>query len=402
MTGPTRRLLAAAAALIAVAVAAIAALGSYWESRADAELAAARDEIRARGLPEDLSEIDAYLDQVYGPVPAEQNGAAALTAAMAAIREIDDMSPVPLDEGDGYEDPAEVDRYLDAHGHLALPVQTALRDFRRFRFDSEWWTDDGPDTPSGLGFMQVAELFQLRAYQRRLAGDLPAALQEVGALVALGESLREVPRPLEQLCRLACLDAAATELRHLMERAEAPLELARAIPAVDVRPEFSAALATEAAFYRTVTKDVFAEVERAGQGFGLMPTGAAMKLDLARVLRLQMEAVDLARSIDRDTVAALRAREDAFVEDAGPIAKLLVTANSSILERVLHWEDKWALTQFGARILALRQQLGRWPNADELPEVPVSAADGSALRWAVVDGAFDTTLGESSWAIRAR
>jgi hypothetical protein len=402
MTGPTKRLLAATAALIAVAMAAIAALGAYWEARADAELTAAGDEIRARGLPEDLSGIDAYLEEAYGPIPPGENGAAALTAAMAAIQEIDDMSPAPLDEGDGYEEPEEVERFLDAYGHLALPVQVALRDFRRFRFDSQWWTDDGPDTPVGLNFMQVTDLFELRAYERRVAGDLPAALQEVIALVSLGESLREVPRPLEQMCRLACLDAAATELRHLMERADAPLELAGAIPTIDVRPEFAAALATETAFYRTVTKDVFAEVERSGKGFGLVPTGAAMKLDLARVLRLQLEAIDLARRIDRDTVAALRAREDAFLEDAGPIAKLLVTSNSRILERVLHWEDTWALTQFGARVLAQWRQLGRWPNAGELPEAPVSAADGSPLRWAVVDGSFATTLGETSWTIRAR
>ncbi len=395
-------MLAAAAALIAVAVASIAALGSYWDSVADAELEAARAAIRDRGLPEDLGEIDAYLERVYGPVPAAENGAPALTAAIGAINAIDDLLPHRLDDADGYEDPEEARRFLATHGHLALPVQVALRDFRRFRYESDWWTDEGPDTPAGLGFMQAANLLELRAWDRRLAGDLSAALQETSALVALGQSLREVPRPIEQMCRLACLDMATTQLRDLLELAEAPLELLTALPAIDVRPEFAAALATEAAFYRTVTKDVFAEIEESGSGLGLVPSGAAMKLDLARVLRLQLDAIDLAEKLDRDTVTALRAKEEAFVEDAGPLAKLLVTANSSILERVLHWEDKWALTQFGTAVLALRRQLGRWPLAGELPTAPTSAAEGSELHWSVTEEGFATTLGEATWTIRAR
>ncbi len=395
-------MLAAAAALVAVSVAGIAALGSYWDTLAETELQSARDAIRERGLPEDLGEIDAYLERVYGPVPAAENGAPALTAAIGAINAIDDLLPHRLDDADGYEDAEEAKRFLATHGHLALPVQVALRDFRRFRYESDWWTDEGPDTPAGLGFMEAANLLELRAWDRRLAGDLSAALQETNALVALGQSLREVPRPIEQMCRLACLDMAATQLRDLLELAEAPLELLAALPAIDVRPEFAAALATEAAFYRTVTKDMFEELERGGSGFGLVPSGAAMKLDLARVLRLQLEAIDLAAELDRETVATLRAKEAAFVEDAGMLAKLLVTSNSSILERVLTWEDKWALTRFGAQVLALHRQLGRWPHADELPTAPTSAAEGSELRWSVTDEGFATTLGEATWTIRAR
>lgn len=402
MSGPTKRILASAAALAAVGVAAILALGAYWESLAEDDLQRVTREVEARGLPTGLDQLDEYLDRTYGPVPPAQNGAPALTEAMAAFGEIEDLTPELDESGRGYVEPDAVADYLEKHGHLVLPVQAALRDYSRFRFDSVWWSEDGPATPVGLGFSTISEVLAMRAHTKREAGDLAGALEEVGFLVSLGESLREVPRPLEQLVRLACLDRALTEMKELLAAAVAPRELASLIPGVDVRPAFSAALATEAAFYRTITRDVLEEADSAGWGLGLVPTRAAMKLDLARVLRLQLTAVDLVADLGPDTLDRMRSNEAAFLEEAGPLAKILMTSTSSMVEHVLEFEDERALVRFGTELLARRAELGSWPRGDELPERPTSAVDGAPLVLVEREAGLDLTLGSASWSLGDR
>jgi hypothetical protein len=382
---------------------ALASVGAWmlWDRGSRRALDAATARMEAAGMPRDFARLDAWLDQHFGPIPSGANGAPALRAALALAQELEDRLPLRVPEFGAAEPPAVDDaarRLVEEAADLFAKLGDALGR-ERYRFEVAWERGLEAETPIGFGYGQTFEFLMLRAAVHVADGDLDAALADVRAQVALGESLREFPRPLEQLLRIGSRNAADLALRTILVRTDDPRGALAAAGIEPVVDGIRQALRTEAAFVRHATSDLLEGASRESLGGLLLPS---LRGDLADLIEVLVTTCELASDPTPEDLTGIDALETAYAERAGLLGRLLATRSGFLIRLELEQRAQLMLTAAGADALAFHDRERRWPRAEELASRPTDPLSGAELT-ATLDGdALILRLGEAEWRLERR
>ncbi|MBM3289672.1 MAG: hypothetical protein FJY92_05930, partial [Candidatus Hydrogenedentes bacterium] len=229
-----RRLIAVVIGVPAVAIVIVVCMVVAWVLRTTGGVERRLEEIRAKGEPVTLAELERW----YPPVPDEENAALPLEKAFETLHlPRDPNAPVPLfNNVDGYpkwpvrgqplpkEVRAAIDTMIDENAECLAHIAEAAQ-FERCRFANSPLDDSESERDHVDALRALGGLLVLQTLARADSGDIDGALASVGVGLALSEFLRGEALPISQFVRMAMAFNALRALQHALSCGPASKEV---------------------------------------------------------------------------------------------------------------------------------------------------------------------------------
>ncbi len=298
------------AAALAVPLLALGVAGFKWASNSG--LNHEMDEIRAKGLPTNRKELDAW----YAPVPEDENaGLKFLRAANAFVEPAKGSDPGDVDfreipHGEALD--AETVRNLEAH--LAKNAETLRLMREAAKMQRSRYPIDLSDAPHIkithlIRLKRLAQLARWEAVLQAERGDGADAAEALKDGFALAHTLAHEPMVISALVRIGCVTIEVygmervVNVAHFDETQLAALAAKLHEAASDSRPSLQRAFIGDRAFENTNRKLTFNEYDQLFTMGGLVPNTSGVPEVVRKIFYYGRRAVGME---DRDHTFYMR------------------------------------------------------------------------------------------------
>lgn len=266
---------------------------------ADAEIA----RLRAAGVPSNVEQLNEFVAIPEGEAdataawrkPLDKIEAGAIGRHPYGLSVLDNSYQLVPGADEPWAELEQARKYVDAHQQLYADIDRAVAADGRCLFIADYAGGAEILLPHVQHARMIAKLLKLRLYVHAHEGNLAAAADDLGGMLAVAETLRYEPCETSQLVRMALLREALPVLAQMLpDFAEAGTDLGpieRRLRSVDHRRAFELAVLGDRVMCLTALDDP------ATTGAGRVPPGlysAWVGDDKLEVLQLTRQVDDLA------------------------------------------------------------------------------------------------------------
>ncbi len=347
---------------------------TIWNLWATSRLERVVGELRERGLPTTIADLEAGLPPFDSEPAGTENAAPILNAAFALVKSIG-----PLPDWDLRESPELPEGVREGLPRFAEVFDLLYRaaERPRCRFDLRW-SDGWEMLLAHLSAIRdLSRLLQTRAVARTADGDVEGAIEDVRVIFALSRCLREEPILISQLVRIAVADMGLEALREILPRSQSAVEAldetspdpAAGSMACALQGELVMALWFATGEYRPEVLEILAP--RGGLGV-VMSSGLVapyVRADVAFLGDLLARCIETARMPYPTALELI----DGVMNEApqgGAVTAMVFPAVSKAIEQEARHASRVALARLSARCIDHKRKQGEYPSRlDELKDV---------------------------------